>query len=180
MRSNPQPRLFATSKPRERSAVREVKLTKMQTLLGIHIRELGYNPEYEKRVCDERLWRFDICIPDLRIACEISGGNWTGGHKRGKAQEDEYDKLNTAQLLGWRVLQFTNQQVADGRAKACLERFILERFVGFALSTNPHGAPVKCDTEGCDKPADFILRTGHAACGEHAYERMITKEPSHG
>ena len=92
-----------------------------QILLGIHIRELGVDRiEYEQTFCD-RDWRFDVALPDYRVAVEISGGNWTGGHRRGFAQEDEYDKLNRAQILGWRVFQFTNAQVLDGRARAFLK-----------------------------------------------------------
>ena len=100
-----------------------MKLSKMQILLGIHLEELGCAKDeilYEYRFCDERRWRFDVCLPDLRLAIEINGGNWTGGHRRGKRQEDEYDKLNHAAMDGWRVFQWTNQQIADGRAKEFL------------------------------------------------------------
>jgi very-short-patch-repair endonuclease len=92
------------------------KQTKQQILLGIHLRELGLQTVPEL-VFGNRHWRFDLSCDEHRLAFEISGGNWTGGHRRGKAQEDEYDKLNTAQMQGWRVLQFTNAQVEDGRAK---------------------------------------------------------------
>ena len=102
----------------------ELKITPEQILLGIHIRELGMLPEYERKVCEDRDWRFDVVILDTRVACEISGGNWSGGHRRGKDQETEYDKLNRAQMEGWRVLQFTNAQVNDGRAKQFLAEYV--------------------------------------------------------
>jgi hypothetical protein len=101
-----------------------VKLTPAQILLGKHMKELGIKsveiiPEY--RFWDERRWRLDIAVPHLRLGCEVSGGNWTGGHSRGKAQEKEYDKLNYAQMRGWRIMQWTNRQVLSGEAKEFLK-----------------------------------------------------------
>jgi very-short-patch-repair endonuclease len=101
-----------------------MKLSVTQILLGKHLRELmlGVTPEY--RFHQERKWRFDLACPHEHLAFEISGGNWTGGHSRGKAQENEYDKLNTAQMMGWRVMQFTNRQVLSGEAKAFLKEHL--------------------------------------------------------
>jgi len=113
----------------------KLKLSSMQVLLGIHAKELGLEPEYERPVCEDREWRFDVCFPAIRLACEIHGGQYTGGHRRGKKalrgraetpQEDEYLKLSTATMLGWRVLQFTNEQVADGRAKTFIKSWMGE------------------------------------------------------
>jgi hypothetical protein len=97
-----------------------MKRTQAQILLRIHLREMGY---HDLEIFDEyqfwpqRKWRFDVAIPHQRLAFECSGGNWAGGHRRGKAQEDEYDKLNTATMSGWRVLQWTNGQILNGHAK---------------------------------------------------------------
>ena len=102
----------------------ELELSQTQILLGIHMRELGLRPWFEHKFCEDRYFRFDVCDKELRIAAEISGGNWSGGHRRGKAQEDEYDKLNTATMMGWRVFQWTNAQVSDGRAKAFLAEWL--------------------------------------------------------
>ena len=96
------------------------KLSPMQTLLAKHLQELGIAEDeilFEHKFSPERNWRLDLYLPDLRLGIEISGGQWTGGHRRGKAQEDEYDKLNHAQMNGIRVFQFSNEQVGDGRAK---------------------------------------------------------------
>jgi very-short-patch-repair endonuclease len=100
----------------KRKAQDELVLSPMQVLLGIHCKELKLYPIYEHQFC-ERMWRFDMAFPEWRVAIEISGGNYSGGHRRGKDQEDEYAKLNYAQRIGWRVLQFTNAMVGDGRAK---------------------------------------------------------------
>ena len=99
-----------------------MKQTPSQILLALHLRELGFcRPCFEFPVCAGRRWRFDIAVPAERLAFEISGGNWTGGHRRGKAQESEYDKLNYAQMDGWRVIQWTNRQVLSGEAKQWLK-----------------------------------------------------------
>lgn len=100
------------------------KLTPAQRLLGIHLKELGLKPYFEYLVTPDRKWRFDLACPEERLAFEVNGGRWTGGHYRGKAQDNEYDKLNSAQLDGWRVLQFTNEFVLKGRAKAWLEEYL--------------------------------------------------------
>ncbi len=100
-----------------------MKMTPAQILLQIHLRELGIQTMPEYRFCS-RQWRFDLVALDRRLAFEISGGNWAGGHRRGKAQEDEYDKLNTGQLMSWKVLQFTNRQVLRGEAKKFIESWV--------------------------------------------------------
>lgn len=108
----------------KRKAQHEYKLTKQQILLGIYLDELGIRFQREAKFC-ERAWRFDLMLPDYRIAIEINGGNWSGGHRRGKAQEDEYNKINWAQMVGYRVLQFTNYQVECGHARAFLKETVL-------------------------------------------------------
>jgi hypothetical protein len=130
-----------------RKAQGELKLTNEQILLGIHIRELGMLPEYERKVCDDRDYRFDVVILGTSIAIEIHGGQHSGGHRRGvwskkeyrrrkdagqieTPQEEEYCKLNRAQMDGWKVLQFTNEQVNDGRAKDYLATLVGQKRSG--------------------------------------------------
>jgi very-short-patch-repair endonuclease len=51
-----------------------------------------------------RRWRFDYASPDHRVAIEIQGGIWTNGrHSRGSGQVQEFEKMNAAAHLGWRV-----------------------------------------------------------------------------
>lgn len=46
------------------------------------------------------------------VAVEVQGGIWTGGrHSRGSGLVKEYEKLNAAAALGWRILYCTPQQV---------------------------------------------------------------------
>jgi hypothetical protein len=80
-------------------------------------------PEREYRFHPQRKWRFDMAWPAMNLAAEINGGTWSNGrHNRGSHMANEYEKLNEAALHGWRVLQFTGDQVRDGSAVAWLAR----------------------------------------------------------
>jgi len=62
-------------------------------------------PVEEHRFHPKRKWRFDFSWPDNRVALEVQGGIWGGGrHSRGAAMLKEWEKLNTAATLGWRIL----------------------------------------------------------------------------
>ena len=65
------------------------------------------NPEYKFH--HSRQWRFDYAWPDKRLAVEFDGGQWIahgGRHNR----DGDREKLNVAAVMGWRVMQFSNQQ----------------------------------------------------------------------
>lgn len=99
---------------------REVEITPAQWLLAEHLKELGVGFWFEYPFYKGRDWTFDLADTDNSVAFECNGGKWSGGHRRGDAIDDENEKLNTAALAGWRVLQFTNDVILDGRAKAFL------------------------------------------------------------
>jgi len=69
-------------------------------------------PNYEWRFLDSRKWRFDLAWilfvenkDPIRVAVEVQGGIWHGGrHTRGAAMLEEWEKLNTAAAMGWRIL----------------------------------------------------------------------------
>ncbi len=82
-----------------------------------------------------RRWRFDFALgkPEavevkgrtmyapthpsvVKMAVEVEGGQFTGGHKRGAKADTDLDKFNTATLMGWRVLRFSTGQVQRGEA----------------------------------------------------------------
>ena len=85
-------------------------------------------PEPEVVFCHGRKWAFDWLfrlpmpgamdgIYEVHVAVEIQGGLFSGGrHTRGAALLAEYEKLNTAQIMGYKVLLFTPQQVKSGEA----------------------------------------------------------------
>ena len=96
------------------------KLTEAQRLLRIHLIELGIATTPEYRFCD-RLWRFDLASERHRLAFECNG-HYRGRH--GAGWSNDAAKLNEAQMLGWRVLVFTNHEVLTGKAKEWLEGWI--------------------------------------------------------
>jgi very-short-patch-repair endonuclease len=61
-----------------------------------------------------RKWRFDFAWVESRVVLEVQGGIWSGGrHTRGAALKKEWEKLNTAAALGWRVLFCEPRDVYD-------------------------------------------------------------------
>jgi len=104
------------------------KLTPAQELLRIHIFELGHSPVVpEYKFCAWRKFKFDLYVPSLRMGFECDGGQFGGGHMRGKALEQQYEKDRLAQLLGFRVMRFTNREVLTGAAKDFLKPWIAEK-----------------------------------------------------
>jgi very-short-patch-repair endonuclease len=84
-------------------------------------------PEAEVRFAPPRRWRFDLCWPTHKLAVEVQGGVFVRGrHSRGAAQVADMEKFNTAQMLGWRVLQVTPQQVTDGTLIGLLRQVFTE------------------------------------------------------
>jgi hypothetical protein len=74
-------------------------------------------PIAEYRFAPPRRWRFDFLFVEQRIAMEVQGGIFTQGrHTRGPALLREFEKLNAAAALGYRVLFVTPQQLQDGEA----------------------------------------------------------------
>lgn len=62
-------------------------------------------PEFEYRFHSERKWRFDIAWPLYPVAIEVQGGIFQHGrHNRGATMLKEWEKLNEAAAMGWRIL----------------------------------------------------------------------------
>ena len=72
-------------------------------------------PEREYRFAPPRRWRFDFAWVEHRLAVEVEGGHWVGGHA-GRWFERDAEKYNAAAIGGWRVLRFTPAMIRDGRA----------------------------------------------------------------
>lgn len=59
-----------------------------------------------------RKWQIDCAFPDAKIGVEINGAVYTQGrHTRGAGVEGDYEKLNAAQSMGWKVFQFSTGQL---------------------------------------------------------------------
>lgn len=69
-----------------------------------------------------RKWRFDYAWPDVKIALEIQGGIFRGGrHARPAGYVKDMEKMNNAQLLGWRVFQVLPSDLTSGIATELLK-----------------------------------------------------------
>ncbi len=60
-----------------------------------------------------RRWRFDLAWPQFHVAVEFQGVLYhtQGRHQRPHGLAADCEKLNAAELLGWRVLLFTPEQL---------------------------------------------------------------------
>jgi very-short-patch-repair endonuclease len=71
----------------------------------------------------ERKWSFDFAFPSVKLAVEVDGA---GHHRSYAIVRRDTEKLNTAALLGWRVLRF---QSSESRKAAEWAAFIREALV---------------------------------------------------
>lgn len=74
----------------------------------IYEARLGCECWAEWRFHPVRKWRFDYAFPKEMVAVEIDGGLFIGGrHSGGMGQKRDFEKLNAAAEMGWRVFHFT-------------------------------------------------------------------------
>jgi hypothetical protein len=108
-----------------------------QRIVAAVCRDEGWpEPEAEYRFAPPRRWRFDLAWQGHGLAVEIQGGLFTAGrHVRGAALLAEFDKVNTAAILGWVVLFVSPPQVTDGSLREWLRRYFTTR----CPSTPSHG-----------------------------------------
>lgn len=81
----------------------------MDVVLINYCQRNGLQLYEEYRFCEDRGWRFDWCIPALKVAIEFEGGIFqeNSGHKTAKHYTKDTEKYTRAALEGWRVLRFT-------------------------------------------------------------------------
>lgn len=64
-----------------------------------------------------RDWRFDVALPELRLAIEVEGGAFVGGrHTRGPGFEMDIRKYDAGMRLGWTIYRCTPATIKDGTA----------------------------------------------------------------
>jgi very-short-patch-repair endonuclease len=81
-------------------------------------------PEREVLAIPGRKFRFDFSWAEFRLLVEIQGGTWKkGAHSTGQGISRDTEKLNLATIEGWRVMQFTVDQVRSGQALRWLQAF---------------------------------------------------------
>ena len=70
--------------------------------------------EEEYRFHPGRKWRFDFCIPALKLAVEYNGiFSKKSRHTTVTGYSGDMKKINEAQKLGWTVLQYTPLNYRD-------------------------------------------------------------------
>ena len=75
----------------------------------------------EHRFHPERRWRFDYAHLPSKTAIEINGGVWSGGrHNRGAGYLRDREKVNAAQMLGWKVFELGTGQVTVDNVQAII------------------------------------------------------------
>lgn len=83
-----------------------MKPSKETIPLIIRSLKLDFEPEYKFH--PTRRWRFDYAIPELMTAIEYNGiFSNKSRHITAVGHSGDCEKLNQAQILGWRVLQYT-------------------------------------------------------------------------
>ena len=79
------------------------------------------------------MFRFDFAWPDRQLAAEVDGGRFmVRRDAKGRVvpvgyhgSEKDYEKLNCAALLGWRVLRFSPDMVRKGKALRILKEVLM-------------------------------------------------------
>ena len=104
-------------------------MSDLEELLFHHILCAGLpTPEREYRFAPPRRYRADFAYPEKKILVEVQGGIYTrGAHSRGVGLERDYEKLNLAQLNGFRVFQFSRKMIESGVAVNMIEEVLNEK-----------------------------------------------------
>ena len=72
-----------------------------------------------------RKFCWDFAFVRERLLVEIQGGVWNGGaHGRPTGIARDMNKLNQAQIHGWKVLQFDTKMVKSGEALNVTEQIL--------------------------------------------------------
>lgn len=105
-----------------RSEKKAMKRSRYEVRLGLLLLGAGFPPheeEYHFGKADGRRWRIDYAWPDYMVGIEVDGGGrlvrWQMNPRTGRSQPvavgshgtaTDYEKLNYAAELGWRILRF--------------------------------------------------------------------------
>ena len=82
-------------------------------------------PVVEHRFHPARRWKMDLAFLEQKISVEIMGGIHQGGrHTRAAGYRADCEKLNNAQLLGWKCIHLTYPDFKDGTAWETIRRFL--------------------------------------------------------
>jgi hypothetical protein len=89
---------------------------------------LPYVAQY--RFHPSRRWRLDFAWPEKMVALEIHGGVWSGGrHTRGGGFIADRRKMNAAVAIGWRILEWTPDDLDDAASWEQLKNLLTVKTV---------------------------------------------------
>ena len=85
----------------------------LEITVAILLDSHGIQYQREYKFSFSRKFRFDFAILEHKIGIEIQGGQWLtkSGHNTGKGLQKDYEKLNLAQIEGWKVLQYSTDDI---------------------------------------------------------------------
>jgi hypothetical protein len=79
-----------------------------KTQIELTLKSLNIEFVKEYKFHPSRRWKFDYAIPDKKLAIEYNGiFSNKSRHLTVTGYSGDMEKINQAQLLGWRVLQYT-------------------------------------------------------------------------
>ena len=93
---------------KKRQPTNRHKGSKAKAEIEMMLKLFGKPYETEFKFHPKRKWRFDFCIPELKIAIEYEGlMSEKSRHTTITGYSKDMEKINAAQKLGWVVLQYT-------------------------------------------------------------------------
>jgi len=112
----------------------------LQRTFETHIKQTSLpEPEQEYKFHPKRKWKFDFAWPEKMVAVELNGGTgfvWRtnpqtgekykarGRHTEKEGYKQDCIKRNNAQMLGWKVYDFTSDMVLNGEAINFIEKIV--------------------------------------------------------
>lgn len=93
--------------------LRDIIVRNFQTS-DLVLHEWYFPSEWEFTI--HRKFRIDLAWPKKLIGFEVNGGTWMkgkSGHSSGVGIRNQYEKINHAQSLGWRIFVFDNTMLMD-------------------------------------------------------------------
>jgi len=92
---------------------------------ALYVRQYRFHPH--------RKWPWDFAWPQVRLAVEVDGGQYSRGadgqvggrHNRAAGYAAGCEKTNAGEVLGWHVLRFTGAQVRSPYAVETIRAAIL-------------------------------------------------------
>ena len=87
-------------------------IKKADLILQSMLNKMNIKFTTEYRFYKKRRWRADYYLPDYMTLIEIEGGVWVKGrHTRPYGYENDCEKYNKAQLLGYKLIRFTTTMI---------------------------------------------------------------------